>query len=135
MEMEWKKEGKWMDGWREKRVRRKKWREGERKKTLRSARPPVRPPSPSPYPHLVQVRLHQLKHHVYVLEVARGGREHDVADLDDVWVAQQAEQLDLAEDARRVRHVVKHVVDLLDGDLGPCQGVQGGADDAVGALA
>lgn len=35
-------------------------------------------------PHLVQVRLHQLKHHVDVLEVPRAGWQHDVLDLHDV---------------------------------------------------
>ena len=89
----------------------------------------------SPSPYLVQVGLHQLKDDVDVLEVAGARRQHDVADLHDVRVAEQAQQLDLSQDACRVGDVVEHVVDLLDGDLGTRQGVDGGADDAVGALA
>jgi hypothetical protein len=126
----------------------------------------------------VQVRLHELKDHVDVFEVAGGRRQHDVLDLNDVWevrkggtllllgggggvlakqllhsttpaadqcaalallhllalaaarapvrssarsartwVLQQPQQLDLPQDARRVRHVLKDVVDLLDRDL------------------
>ena len=91
--------------------------------------------SPLLFSHLVQVRLHQLKHDVDVLEIPGGRRQHDVAHLHDVRVAQQAQELDLAEDARRVRHVVKDVVDLLDGDFGAGQGVERGADDAVRAFA
>jgi hypothetical protein len=50
----------------------------------------------------VQVRLHELKHDIDVLEVAGRRRQHDVLDLDNVGVAQQAQQLNLAQDARRV---------------------------------
>jgi hypothetical protein len=35
-------------------------------------------------PHLVQVSLHQLKHHIDILEVPRAGRQHDVLDLHNV---------------------------------------------------
>jgi hypothetical protein len=52
--------------------------------------------------HLVQVCLHELKHHVDVTEVARVGRQHHVLDLHHVRVLQLAQQLDLAQDARRV---------------------------------
>ena len=158
-------------------------------------------PTPRPLrPHLVQVGLHQLKHHVDVLVVARAGRQHDVLDLHNVcgravaggwvprgrggrragnrsaglrscpapqagavpraspaavgvatrlsaadrreggrrwppggeqqagvaapgprsgrtWVLQQAQQLDLSQDARGIRHVLEHIVDLLDRHL------------------
>ena len=56
---------------------------------------------------LVQIRLHQLEDHVDVPELPRRRRQHDVLDVDDVGVAQQAQQLDLAQDARRVRDVVE----------------------------
>ena len=58
-----------------------------------------------------------------------------MADFHDVRMAQQAQQLDLPQDACRIGDVVEHVVDFFDGDLGPGQGVHGGTDDAVGALA
>ena len=84
---------------------------------------------------LVQIRLHQLEDDVDVAELPRRRRQHDVLDVDDVGVAQQAQQLDLAQDARRVRDVVEHVVDLLDRDPLARRVVDGRADDAVAALA
>ncbi|WVZ69484.1 hypothetical protein U9M48_018260, partial [Paspalum notatum var. saurae] len=84
---------------------------------------------------LVEVGLHELEDDVDVAELAARGREHDVLDLDDVRVAQQAEQLDLAEDAGGVGDVLEDVVDLLDGDALAGAGVDGGGDDAVAALA
>jgi len=48
---------------------------------------------------------------------------------------QEPQQLDLAQYPGRVGDVVEHVVDLLDRDLLARLGVDGRADDAVGALA
>lgn len=49
--------------------------------------------------HLVQIGLHQLENNKNVLKIARRGGQHDVLDLYDVRVAQQAQQFDLAKDA------------------------------------
>lgn len=84
---------------------------------------------------LVEVGLHELEDDVNVAELAARWREHDMLDLDDVRVAQEAEQLDLAEDAGGVRDVLEDVVDLLDGDVLAGEGVEGGGDHAVAALA
>lgn len=84
---------------------------------------------------LVEVGLHELEDDVDVAELAARGREHDVLDLDDVRVAKEAEQLDLAEDAGSVGDVLEDIVDLLDGDALAGAGVDGGGDHAVAALA
>ena len=68
-----------------------------------SVRPSTHQPlDPAPSTHLVQICLHQLKHDIDVFEVAGGGGQHDVLDFHNVRVAQQAQQLDLSQDARRV---------------------------------
>jgi hypothetical protein len=84
---------------------------------------------------LVEVGFHELEDDVDVAELAARGREHDVPDLDDVRVAQEAEQLDLPEDAGGVGDVLEDVVDLLDGDALAGVGVDGGGYQAVAALA
>lgn len=68
----------------------------------------------------VEVRLHELKHDVQVLEGARVRGQEDVLDIHNVRVLQQAQQLDLAEDAQGVCHVLKDVLYLLDGNHLPC---------------
>lgn len=35
------------------------------------------------------------------------------------WVLQEPQQLDLPQDACGIRHMLKHIVDLLDGHLLP----------------
>lgn len=85
--------------------------------------------------YLVEVGLHELEDDVNVAELAARWREHDMLDPDDVRVAQEAEQLDLAEDAGGVGDVLEDVVDLLDGDVLAGEGVEGGGDHAVAALA
>jgi len=50
-------------------------------------------------------------------------------------VAEQAQELDLSQDAGRVRDVVKHVHDALYGHLLPGLCVQRGTDHAIAALA
>lgn len=84
---------------------------------------------------LVEVGLHELEDDVNVAELAARWREHDMLDLDDVRVAQQAQQLDLAQDAGGVGDVLEDVVDLLDGDVLAGEGVEGRGDHAVAALA
>jgi len=84
---------------------------------------------------LVEVGLHQLEDDVDVTELTPRGWEHDVPDLDNIWVAQEAEQLDLPKDAGGVRDVLKDVIDLLDGDALASVGVDGGGNHAVAALA
>ena len=85
--------------------------------------------------YLVEVGLHELEDDVNVAELAARWREHDMLDPDDVRVAQEAEQLDLAEDAGGVGDVFEDVVNLLDGDVLASEGVEGGGDHAVAALA
>ena len=85
--------------------------------------------------YLVEVGLHELEDDVNVAELAARWREHDMLDPDDVRVAQEAEQLDLAEDAGGVGDVLEDVIDLLDGDVLASEGVEGGGDHAVAALA
>mmetsp|Transcript_6396 Transcript_6396/g.22521 ORF Transcript_6396/g.22521 Transcript_6396/m.22521 type:complete len:236 (+) Transcript_6396:912-1619(+) len=85
--------------------------------------------------HLVQVRLHQLEHHVQVIVPVRVGREHDVLDLHDVGVLEQPHELHLAQDPRRVGDVVEDLLDLLDGNLLARLAVGGAAHDAIAALA
>jgi hypothetical protein len=93
-------------------------------------------PDPTPTtPHLVQVGLHELKHDVDVLVIAARRRQHYVLDVHDVGVAEEAQELDFAQDARRVRDVVEDVVYLFDRHPLPRRVVDRGADDAVGALA
>lgn len=85
--------------------------------------------------YLVEVGLHELEDDVNVAELAARWGEHDMLDPDDVRVAQEAEQLDLAEDAGGVGDVLEDIVDLLDGDVLASEGVEGGGDHAVAALA
>lgn len=84
---------------------------------------------------LVEVGLHELEDNVDVTELAARRREHDVLDLDDVWMAQKAEQLDLAENAGGVGDMLEDVVDLFDGDALAGVGVDGRRHDAVAAFA
>jgi hypothetical protein len=51
------------------------------------------------------------------------------------WVLQQAQQLDLTQDACSIRDMLKHVVDLLDRHLLARVVVHRGAHHAIAALA
>ena len=65
----------------------------------------------------VEVRLHQVRHDVHVVEVgpvARGDEE--VRHADHVLVVHVPQQPDLAHDAPRVDEVRERVRDLLDRD-------------------
>ena len=64
--------------------------------------------------HLVQVGVHQVRHHVQVGAVGRAA--HQVADADDILVVEVEEELDLAERALGGRLVLEDVADLLDRD-------------------
>jgi hypothetical protein len=48
---------------------------------------------------------------------------------------EQAQQLDLPQYASGIRHMLKHIVDLLNGNLLARVVVNGAADNAVAALA
>mmetsp|Transcript_6853 Transcript_6853/g.12421 ORF Transcript_6853/g.12421 Transcript_6853/m.12421 type:complete len:232 (-) Transcript_6853:220-915(-) len=62
---------------------------------------------------LVQIGVHQLIHHVHVLEaLARGGRQ-DVVYVDDVFVAEVHQQFDLPQRALRVHNVLKRLPNFL----------------------
>lgn len=83
---------------------------------------------------LVEVRLHQVQHHVDGAEVAVGPpRPQDVFDGDDVVVLEVLQDLQLAQSALRVGHHVERVRDLLDGHRLPGVPAPRGADDAVGS--
>jgi hypothetical protein len=69
-----------------------------------------------------QRRQHKLKNKkTYDVEVGEvswpvlGGRRRQVKDANDVVVAKHAQELDLAQDALRVRQVFERALDLLDG--------------------
>ena len=64
--------------------------------------------------HLMEIRLHELKNNIDVLELPPRRREHDVLNLDYVWVMKQPEELDLPQYACGIRDVLKHIIDLLD---------------------
>jgi hypothetical protein len=64
--------------------------------------------------HLMEIRLHELKNNIDVLELPPRRREHDVLNLDYVWVTKQPEELDLPQYACGIRDVLKHIIDLLD---------------------
>jgi hypothetical protein len=82
----------------------------------------------------VQVSLHEVAHNVDIVEGCEAGRAQDVHDVDDVVVAELAQQLDLSQDALGVYEVVKGVRHLLDGHLllGLC--VESADDHAVRAV-
>ena len=65
----------------------------------------------------MQVRVHQLVHHVHVIEVGYGGRRGNVDDADDVFVMEMAKKLYFAQRALGVNCVFKRVGDFFNGDL------------------
>lgn len=85
--------------------------------------------------NLMEIRLHELENDVDVSELSPRRRQQDVFDLDDVRVAEEPEELDLAEDAGGVGDVLEDVVDLLDGDFLSRVCVVGRAYDSVAPFA
>ena len=66
--------------------------------------------------NLVEIRLHELENNVNVSELSPRRRQQDVLDLNNVRMAQEPEEFDLAENASCIRDVLEDVVDLLDGN-------------------
>jgi len=64
--------------------------------------------------HLMEIGLHELKNNIDILELPPRRREHDVLNLNYVWVTKQPKELDLPQNARGIRDVLKHIIDLLD---------------------
>ena len=81
----------------------------------------------------VQVRLQKLEDDVKILEGLRVRWQHDVLDVDDVGVLEDAQQLDFPQDARRVGYVLENVLDPLDGNLLACEVVYCCADRSIAA--
>mmetsp|Transcript_13085 Transcript_13085/g.41375 ORF Transcript_13085/g.41375 Transcript_13085/m.41375 type:complete len:353 (-) Transcript_13085:435-1493(-) len=81
--------------------------------------------------HLMQVGLHKLEHHVNILVALGVVRQHDVPQLDDVGMPEVAEQLDLAQDTRRIRDVLEDIRDFLNGYFLPVRVVDGRANDTI----
>lgn len=63
---------------------------------------------------LMEIRLHELENNIYILELPPRRGEHYVLDLYYVRMAEQPKELDLTEDARGIRYVLKHIIDLLN---------------------
>ena len=82
----------------------------------------------------VEVAVEELRDDVCVHE-PRPGRAHAAVGHEDEVVvpAEEAQQLELAQDALRVRQVAQRLRDLLDRDAAPRRLVDGGRDAAVGA--
>ena len=81
----------------------------------------------------VQIRLHELEDDINILEPRGIWWQHDVLDLYHVWMLEEAQELDLSEDASRISYVVEHVLNALDSDLLSCQIVYSSADGAIAA--
>jgi hypothetical protein len=58
---------------------------------------------------LVQVRVHELVHHVHIIEFVPAGGHHNVHDGNDVLMAQMPEQLDFPQGAPGIGQVLKRV--------------------------
>jgi hypothetical protein len=63
---------------------------------------------------LMEIRLHELENNIYILELPPRRGEHYVLDLYYVRMTEQPKELDLTEDACGIRHVLKHIIDLLN---------------------
>jgi hypothetical protein len=66
---------------------------------------------------LVQVRVHELRDDIDIVEVRHGDGREDVDDGNDVFVTDESEELSLAERSLGVCCVCKGVGDLLDRDV------------------
>lgn len=84
---------------------------------------------------LMEIRLHQFKDYIDVLEFPPRRRKHNVLDLNYVWVPQQPEQLDLPKDAGGVGDVIKDVNNLLDSHALTSLGVDGSGHNTVAPFA
>ena len=85
--------------------------------------------------HPMQIRLHQLRDYVYVVEALGVLRHKDLVQLDYVFVAKETQQLYLAVNSLGVYKIFKGVFDFFDGHFAFALEVLGGGDDAVGAAA
>mmetsp|Transcript_10913 Transcript_10913/g.27526 ORF Transcript_10913/g.27526 Transcript_10913/m.27526 type:complete len:305 (+) Transcript_10913:506-1420(+) len=83
---------------------------------------------------LVQVRVHELIKDVHVFEDLPVGRWQDIPNLDDVFVLEVPQELNLAEHALGVDDVLEGVADLLDGEALARERVARRAHHAVRAL-
>lgn len=81
--------------------------------------------------NLVQIRLHQFKNNINVLEIPSRRWQHDVLDLDYVRMAQQPQKLDFPQDSRCVRDVLKDVVNFLYSDFLTGMGIDCRAHDPI----
>jgi hypothetical protein len=54
------------------------------------------------FDHLMQVRLHELKNNIDISELPSGRGQHNVFDLDYVWVAKQPKKLDFPQNASSI---------------------------------
>lgn len=66
------------------------------------------------FDHLMQVRLHELKDNIDIFELPSGRRQHNVFNLDYVWVTKQPKKLDFPQNASSIRDILKNVIYLLD---------------------
>ena len=73
--------------------------------------------------HLMEIRLHELKHNIDILKLPPRRREHDVFDLNYVRVTKQPKKLDLSQYACGIRDMLKHIIDLLDSNPLTCAGI------------
>lgn len=79
---------------------------------------------------------HEFEDDEDVIEAVAIGREEDVLDGDDILMSlEQAKELEFAERASSFWGLLEDAHDAFDGDLLACLQVEGGADDAVAALA
>ena len=82
----------------------------------------------------MQVHVHQLPHHVHVVEVRCLWRQ-DIHDFDDIRVGQLGHDADFSPDFPGIDRVNEEIGAFLDGDFLARLGVEGGDDHAVGAAA
>ena len=85
--------------------------------------------------HLMEIRLHKLKNNIDILELPPRRREHDVLNLNYVWVTKQPKELDLPQYACGIRDVLKHIIDLLDSNPLTGAGIYGCSNYSVASFA
>jgi hypothetical protein len=63
---------------------------------------------------LMEIRLHELENNIYILELPPRRGEHYVLDLYYVRMTEQPKELDFTQNACGIRHMLKHIIDLLN---------------------
>lgn len=87
------------------------------------------------FDHLVKIRFHQLKYHIYISKFSSRRRKHDMLYFNNIRMTEQSKELDFSEDPCGIRDMLKHIIDFFYCYPFPSMGINGRTNNTITSFA